>query len=267
MGTLEKQLKALQTGNFEALDKAIPPLLHGLKLVYTISRQFKSDDKISRLLTVLANEVCDRVETLLEIPRVFTAIENASSEEALEVIQVELRAGQSVLRCWKNSFDAVKALLEKEDDIDRWDFDPKPIRHRCLYIDSTLQTFCEVIDEVKKFALIIDKKLPAVVGSMRKVEELRESIRALSRLFTAPHVNFYDRSQKPALEKVLADYEKVKRKIQEKMIALIEATFSELRSSVAAFELLQQFVALKSFEKIQGAAQTPLLDGAGEISD
>ena len=68
------------------IEKTIPSLLNGLKLVYIISRHFKSDDRIFNLLIIISNELCDKVETHLNIQDIFKQIRNDPEEKKLEEI-------------------------------------------------------------------------------------------------------------------------------------------------------------------------------------
>lgn len=41
--------------------------MNGIKLVYIISRHYKSDERISGLLITITNEICDKIENIIRI--------------------------------------------------------------------------------------------------------------------------------------------------------------------------------------------------------
>ena len=66
------------------IEKTIPSLLNGLKLVYIISRHFKSDERIMSLLITISNEICNKVESILSKEKLFLYDENVTEEVFLE---------------------------------------------------------------------------------------------------------------------------------------------------------------------------------------
>ena len=90
LNTLERQFKNLQSDDFNLIEKTIPSLLKGLKLVYIISKHFKSDDRISQLLTIISNELCDKIESQLDIKMIFQQIQSDPNEKRLEEIKKRL---------------------------------------------------------------------------------------------------------------------------------------------------------------------------------
>lgn len=45
------------------IEKTIPSLMNGIKLIFVISRHFKSDERIVGLLVTISNEICNKIET------------------------------------------------------------------------------------------------------------------------------------------------------------------------------------------------------------
>lgn len=64
LNTLERLLKNLQSDDLSVLEKTIPSLMNGIKLIFVISRYFKSDERITGLLICVSNEICHKVESL-----------------------------------------------------------------------------------------------------------------------------------------------------------------------------------------------------------
>ena len=67
LNTLERQFKILQSGDLASIEQCLSSLLNGLRLVFIISRYYKQDEKMSKLLTIISNEICDRVREKINI--------------------------------------------------------------------------------------------------------------------------------------------------------------------------------------------------------
>lgn len=247
LNTLERQFRGLQSDDLEAIERSLPALLNGLKLIYTISRQFKSDDRILELLTTVSNEICAKVEAQLEPIKLF--LDASEGGEALNAAQLRLERGIQLLSSWKTGFDNTRENLEKEGG-DRWDFDPKQVKERPEYILGILGDFVEIISEMKKFGQVLGPKLGAIASSSRKVEELRDKVRNLPKNFSEKY-NFYDRANERHFAKAKENYYKAKVAVQDGTNNLIQDTFQQLRSSETTFDLLCQFIDLRSLEKVQ----------------
>lgn len=48
--TLERQFKSLNSPDLQGVEETLPSLMNGLKLVWIISRHYKSDEKMQNLL-------------------------------------------------------------------------------------------------------------------------------------------------------------------------------------------------------------------------
>jgi len=65
--TLERQFKNLASEGLSGVEETLPSLMNGLKTVWTISRHYKSDDKMMNLLNLISNEIADKVESQIII--------------------------------------------------------------------------------------------------------------------------------------------------------------------------------------------------------
>jgi len=45
--------------------------MNGLKLVWTISRHYKTEDKMQKLLSTISNEIADKVKAAINISEIF----------------------------------------------------------------------------------------------------------------------------------------------------------------------------------------------------
>lgn len=61
--TLERQFKNLDSEQLAGIKETLPSLMNGLKMVWIISRHYKEGDKMQNLLTLISEEIADKVES------------------------------------------------------------------------------------------------------------------------------------------------------------------------------------------------------------
>lgn len=108
----------------------------------------------------------------------------------------------------------------------------------------------EIVQELKKFNYLLGPQLQAVTGSSESIEALIESLKKITGNFLNLEQSLFDKNNYKQIKIKVKDYRIQAREIQEKTIKLIEAIFIDLRSSEQAFELLQKFQNLRTFEYI-----------------
>ena len=251
LSTLERQFKNLQSDDLGSIEQCLPSLLNGLKLVFIISRHFKSEDRISSLLAIISDEICDKVERLVSFEKLFRQEEGVSSEEQLDRAINLIQQGRSVLAKWKQLFEKTKEKLEDEGG-ERWEFDQKPIKDRPEHMIIILDHFRDVALKLKKYFAFLGPKLKAVVtGNSQQIDELILKVKHITKEFEKVGINIYKKSNRAELDKIIKQYEKDVNTIQKKTESLIETTFKDLRSSESAFELLKDFKNLENLEHIR----------------
>jgi len=75
--------------------------MNGLRTVWIISRHYKTEDKMMHLLTLISNEIADKVENQINIKELYTLTEdNSSYEEQLNVSLNNIKLGLNILKNW-----------------------------------------------------------------------------------------------------------------------------------------------------------------------
>jgi dynein heavy chain len=53
------------------IEETIPSLMNGLKMVWIISRHYKEGDKMQNLISLISEEIADKVESQIKISKLF----------------------------------------------------------------------------------------------------------------------------------------------------------------------------------------------------
>lgn len=84
MTTLERQFKNLDQEKLDGIEETLPSLMNGLKMVWIISRHYKEGDKMVNLLSLISDEIADKVENNIKIPKLFHLNDELQYEPQLE---------------------------------------------------------------------------------------------------------------------------------------------------------------------------------------
>ena len=69
--TLERQFKNLDSEGLNGIEETLQSLMNGLKMVWIISRHYKDGDKMPNLLSLISDEIADKVEGSIKINKLF----------------------------------------------------------------------------------------------------------------------------------------------------------------------------------------------------
>lgn len=78
--TLERQFKNLASEEgFHVIMETIPSLMNGLKMVWIISRNYKNSEKMQELISLITDEIADKVQNSIQVSKLFLLTEKAES--------------------------------------------------------------------------------------------------------------------------------------------------------------------------------------------
>lgn len=78
------------------------PMMNAMRMVWIISRHYSDDQRMGLLLQRIAREIGDRIETAVDIKRLF----KMPSAQALDL----LRVSKSVLESWHTTYMQVRSV-------------------------------------------------------------------------------------------------------------------------------------------------------------
>lgn len=55
----------------DGVEETLPSLMNGLRTVWVISRHYKGEDKMKELLTLISDEIANKVENAINIKKLF----------------------------------------------------------------------------------------------------------------------------------------------------------------------------------------------------
>jgi len=94
-----------------------------------------------------------------------------------------------------------------------------------------------------------------VTGNSENIDELINKVKSLIDIFDSFPYSYFDSQFKSAWQTIFSKFKAQSKDIETQTIKLIQATFSDLRSSESAFELLYQFKNLETLQVISDNLQ------------
>jgi dynein heavy chain len=239
LSTLERHLRTLNDGTLDAIIPTIPSLVDGMRMVWSVSRHYNRDERMVPLMEMVANQVILRVKERVKLHEIMLN----QIDESRDVVS----KSKKVLKIWRSSYMETRARIEKMGPGQRrWEFD----RTRLFEITDYMADICtdvlqviETIDELKHF---LGPDLVSITGENGRVFTVMEEVKLLPKLFKDFQLDPFERSNGKDWSKIMETFNKMVQSIEEDAGESIQTAFRQLRSSVGAYHLVQQFGYMKS---------------------
>jgi dynein heavy chain len=250
LNTLERQFKILQSGDLTNIEQCLSSLLNGLRLVFVISRHFKSEDKMGRLLIIIANEIINRVKAKVNIDKLLRPEQGENYERKLGESALIIERGMNVLKAWIKEYNDTKESLEREGGAEGWGFSPVEIKNKPQNMCDILLRFKNVTLQLQKLLNLLGPKLKSVTGNTSGIDKLVRQAMDLVLPFIERRIDYFgpnmlqhssQSQENTEVQNLFKNFMHSSEAIQKEATFLIEGTFKNLRSSESGFEFLQKF--------------------------
>lgn len=82
------------------------------------------------------------------------------------------------MESWDNEFEKTKISMD-EEQLERWEFHPKPLQYRCKHMVEILGDLLQVAESMKKFLIFLGPNLKSVTGNSEGIDKLTVEVRGL----------------------------------------------------------------------------------------
>lgn len=244
--------------------------MNGLRIVWIISRHYKTDDKMQNLIQLISSEIADKVEKQIDIQKLFTLNEERPYEEQMQQSIDLINQGSKILKKWKELWKSTKQKIEEDGPGERWEFTFNALTGRIEPMINVLRELSIVAETLKKFLVFLGPNLKAVTGNSEGIDRLVEDVKGLVKPFIGHQFNDFIKtssSQSTSWTTCYSKFKTERQSIEHNTTNLIHATFKDLRSAEGAFELLQKFKNVGTLEEISKQLQQKYSAVLGRYSD
>ncbi|KAJ9456696.1 Dynein-1-alpha heavy chain [Diplonema papillatum] len=251
LGTLERHFRAV--GNvvpgqsLQPIIDTLPSMLTAIRMVWTISRYYNTDEKMMRLLEKIANTLSEKVSrhiNVKSVPGQPSILSCGRDRQGFDEAKRKILEGQAVLEQWKNSYQKTRQDIEQTERDARWEFDKKRLFGTTDYMALRCIELLEIVNTLEYYHTVLGSQLKAVTKDTAGIDQVMKKVEDLKKPIETVAFDIFDERAQPSWS---AQYDRFKRQVDQMNAhtrQFIESSFKHLRSSEAAFELLQSFKSL-----------------------
>ncbi|KAK7889069.1 hypothetical protein WMY93_024629 [Mugilogobius chulae] len=164
VSTLERHFMDLTTGkSLSMMVETLPPLMSSLGTVWIISRHYNTSERMVPLMERIAWQLCERVCQAVHVRLLFT--------QRRDVAMSLVSDARQALEQWKRSYFEVRADIEDQGRVRRWEFDRKRLFERTDYMASVCHDLHSVLKVLQDFYNIFGMELKSVTGDPKRIDE------------------------------------------------------------------------------------------------
>ena len=266
LNTLERHFKALAQGSLPVVTDSLPSLLNGLRMVWTISRHFNTDDQMLPLLRRIVNELTDKVASAVNVKSILRQSHSAPGEA-----EATMRQAREVLECWKSTYMTVRERIERSTD-HRWEFDRRVLFERTDYMAGVIADLARIVQATVEFAKFFrGNELRAISNDPSQLNAIVKLVDRLTLPLTRLPFSIYDKSKNARWRAEVHAFEDKVAEIERRTERFIGEAFSQLRSSEGAFDLLAKLSTIQMRDSIRQLLEANMVNivakGRQELAD
>ena len=125
---------------------------------------------------------------------------------------------------------------------------------------NILRDLLTITENMKKFLVFLGPNLKSVTGNSEGIDKLTVEVKELVVPFVEAKENFFDKTNSTVWNQLYNNFKTQQITLEHKTMKLIDSTFSDLRSSEGAFDLLNNFKNIETLDEISKRLQKKYTD-------
>jgi len=240
LSTLERHFRVVHHGSFGQVKEALPSMLNAIRMVWIVSRNFNTDEKLVPLMERVAGEMARRVTASVKVGTILDLGEGVAA--------AQIEAAAALLVEWENAYNVVRERINGATSSGQpWEFDRRRLFGKSRYMATVCGDLEEVVATVEQFLRFLSPEVKAIVG--KRAEEVDDMLGAVAELkepFSELTFDIFDRAFKESWVATMDQFRLRVVDIEEMCKKFIETAFQELRSAEGAFDFVSSFESIKS---------------------
>eukprot|EP01065_Artemidia_motanka_P041378 TRINITY_DN5358_c0_g3_i1.p1 TRINITY_DN5358_c0_g3~~TRINITY_DN5358_c0_g3_i1.p1 ORF type:complete len:4876 (+),score=1837.91 TRINITY_DN5358_c0_g3_i1:119-14629(+) len=247
LSTLERHFRAITSvtpgKSLQPIIDTLPSMMTAIRMVWTISRYYNTDEKMMRLLEKIANTIAEKVSRHIHVKSTpgQPSILSVSTPKGFEEAKQKILEGQTVLEQWQKSYQKTRQDIEQTERDARWEFDKKRLFHTTDYMAKRCHDLYDIVDRLEYYHTVLGSQLKRVTkdtlgieGIMKKVDDLKKPIETVA-------FDIFDDRANPSWTMQFDRFKRHVESMNTHTRQFIENSFRSLRSAEDAFDLLCSF--------------------------
>ncbi len=254
LSTLERHLRTLTDGSLEGMIAALPALVDGMRMLWTVSRHYNRDERMLPLMERVAYQVALRCREFVQPHVLLQSTCDADLYRARGIIH----QSKSLLQSWKDSYMVTREKIELMGTSQRrWEFDRVLLFEKTDYMASICDDLLNMLDAIHDFRQLFSAEVLEISGSNDGIDNVSRDIDSLVELIatrTCPIDQFntiFDETQRDQWKELKITFGDIANEIEKRSATSLEHVFVQLRSSEKAYELIVKLKGIKTQPLIQ----------------
>ncbi|CAF4189294.1 unnamed protein product, partial [Rotaria sp. Silwood2] len=234
--TIERHLKTLQmTKSFQTIINMLPNLMQSLKTIWTMSKHYNKDERFVPLMEKIANEIINRVRQTIDIRTLL------SSNTLNEAKNICYQAKQLLLQ-WKIEYQNTRSKLENDKrNFSTWNFEHRILFDKTDYMSQICDDLIQMLSNLNEFYDIFGLEMKIVTGEEQMVDRVLEHVSDFKKTFLSCHFDIFNRENSQQWYSFIEEFKYRSSIIEQEAKIFIHASFTQLRSSETALDMLMKF--------------------------
>eukprot|EP00961_Rhodomonas_salina_P046909 629659-Rhodomonas_salina.1 len=172
LSTLERHFKMFNFAPLPNITESMVSLLNGLRMVWVLSRHYNTDDRMSSLMSRIANELADRVINEINVKTMLRQMHPSK-------MAVKLMQAKQLLKAWEETYMDTRNKLKAVDNAGpdtQWEFDKDVLFKRTKYISKRLQDLWDMVQTVDQLKTFFGPELKKVIGDSQSIDLMVERV-------------------------------------------------------------------------------------------
>ena len=240
LGTLERHLRTISDGSLSSMITALPSLVDGMRMVWTVSRYYNRDGRMLPLMERVSFHVASRVKFIVRPSDLLMSRD-------LNLTKEKVHQSKILLESWRRSYMKTRELMEMMGSSQRrWEFDRVLLFEQTEYMAATCDDLLGIINSVNDLKVFFSPDLLAITGEKEDINQIVSRVDGMTNHIVNCNFDIFDITNKSKWQRAMQDFHDEVTSIEKSAGAFIKRAFQQLRSSKVAFELIVNLTSMKS---------------------
>ncbi|TNJ29738.1 IAD-1alpha dynein heavy chain [Giardia muris] len=283
LGTLERHFKLLARAPLPGLCDVVTSLYSALRMVWTISRYYNTEERLLPLMHRIAKQITQRVRNTIDISALFTASSRTSPLAAVSGahfytdgeaelkspghalqpnLQTEfspidnLYAAAKLLIKWKTQYNETRQQIEESSaDTRRWELDKRVLFGETDFHYARVEALISCVEAVNEFSQIVSPDVQRVIGDASGLRDVKKTIAELPSELIALGSRIWLPSHSVEFDSIIDNFKQRVAATEKASFNYIDRSFARLRSVSSALDLIIKLNGMNPSAQDQGEQQ------------
>ncbi|KAL7543927.1 hypothetical protein ACHAXR_013293, partial [Thalassiosira sp. AJA248-18] len=244
LSTLQRFIEPLYSGTAQSIIDTLPALINSIKMIYTISRYYNTEERVANMLAKITDQMVIRCKENIK------GTGNDLWQEDATLLIKRLDAGIKLNESYQEQYRLTKRKLGRSPNGKQFDFNEMQIFGKFDLFCRRLIKLIDMFSTIDQFTILADNKLEGMEPLVDEFMHIKQDFRARNHVLLDYHNNKFDR-----------DYVEFNVRISELeggMQEFVDHSFENISSISHSLNLLHKFQNILQRESLKADLDSKL---------